>query len=76
MNLEALIAESTRLAGVRDTFGDPFKDGFLQEIARTAAGDFAWAEGIAQETLANADVPVEIWSALPRGWSTNHTPER
>lgn len=75
MNLEALIAESTRLAGVRDTFGDPLKDGFLQEIARTAAGNFAWSECIAQEALANADVPGEIWSALLRGWSTNHAPE-
>lgn len=75
MNLEALLAESARLADVRDMFGDPLKGGFLQEIARTAAGNFAWSEGVAQEALARADVPVEIWSALLRGWSTNHTPE-
>jgi Domain of unknown function (DUF4020) len=75
MNLEALLAESARLADVRDMFGDSLKGGFLQEIARTAAGNFAWSEGIAQEALARADVPVEVWSALLRGWSTNHTPE-
>jgi hypothetical protein len=75
MNLEALIAETTRLAGVKDMFGDSLKGGFLQEVARTVAGNFAWSEGVAQEALANANVPVEIWSALLRGWSTNHTPE-
>jgi hypothetical protein len=75
MNLEALLAESARLADVRDMFGDSLKGGFLQEIARTAAGNFVWSEDIAQEALARADVPVEIWSALLRGWSTNHTPE-
>ena len=74
MNLEALLAESARLADVRDRFGDPLKGGFLQEIARTAAGNFAWSEGIAQEALARTDVPVEIWSALLRGWSANHSP--
>jgi len=75
MNFEALLAESARLDEVRDMFGDSLKSGFLQEIARTSAENFAWSEGIAQEGLANADVPVEIWSALLRGWSTNHTPE-
>ena len=75
MNLEALLAESNRLADVRDMFGEPLKGGFLQEIARTAAGNFAWSEGIAREALANTDVPAEIWSALLRGWSTAHTPE-
>ena len=75
MNLEALLAESARLADVRDMFGDPLKGGFLQEIARTAAGNFAWSEGIAQEAPASADVPSEIWSALLRGWSTTHTPD-
>ncbi len=75
MSLEALVAEGTRLATVRDSFGDPLKDGFLQEVARTAAGNFAWSEAIAQEALASADVPAEIWSALLRGWSTTHTPE-
>ncbi len=75
MNLEALLAESARLADSRDMLGDPLKGGFLQEVARTAAGNFAWSEGVAQDALARADVPVEIWSALLRGWSTNHTPE-
>lgn len=75
MNLEALLAESARLADVRDMFGDSLKGGFLQEIARTAAGNFAWSEGIAQEALPRTDVPVEVWSALLRGWSTKHTPD-
>ena len=75
MNLEALLAASARFADVRDMFGDSLKGGFLQEIARTVAGNFAWSEGIAQEALGRAHVPVEIWSALLRGWSTNHTPE-
>jgi len=75
MNLEALLAESTRLADVRDMFGDSLKGGFLQEIARTANGNFAWSEGIAREALANTDVPAEIWAAMLRGWSTAHTPE-
>ena len=52
MNLEALLAENNRLADVRDMFGDSLKGGFLQEIARTTAGNFAWSEGIAQEALA------------------------
>jgi hypothetical protein len=57
-------------------FGDPLKGGFLQEIARTAAGNFAWSEGIAREALERADVPAEIWSALLRGWSAHHAPEK
>ena len=52
LNLEALLSESARLADVRDMFGDQLKGGFLQEIARTAAGNFPWSEGIAQEALA------------------------
>ncbi len=75
MNLDALLVESTRLAEVKDMFGEPFQAGFLQEIARTAAGNFAWSEGIAAEALERKDVPAEIWSALVRGWSTHHTPE-
>lgn len=75
MNLDALLAESTRLAEVKDTFGEPFQAGFLQEIARTVDGNFAWSEGIAAEALERKDVPAEIWSALVRGWSTHHTPE-
>jgi Domain of unknown function (DUF4020)/SIR2-like domain len=75
MNLEALLTESRRLADVKDMFGDPLKSGFLQEIARTAAGNFAWSEGIARDALERADVPAEIWSALLRGWSAHHTPE-
>lgn len=75
MNLEALLAENTRLADVKDMFGDPFKGGFLQEIARTAAANFTWSAGIASEALERDGVPAEIWSALLRGWSTHHTPE-
>jgi hypothetical protein len=75
MNLAALLSENTRLADVKDTFGDPLKSGFLQEIARTASGNFAWSERIAGEALERDDVPAEIWSALIRGWSTHHTPE-
>ncbi len=75
MNLDALLVESTRLAEVKDTFGKPFQAGFLQEVARTAAGNFAWSEGIAAEALERKDVPTEIWSAMVRGWSTHHTPE-
>jgi len=75
MNLEALLAENSRLADVKDMFGEPLKSGFLQEIARTAAGNFAWSEGIAREALERADVPAEIWSALLRGWSAHHTLE-
>jgi hypothetical protein len=75
MNLEALLAENTRLADVKDMFGDPLKGGLLQEIARTAAGNFAWSEAIAGQALEHDDVPAEIWSALLRGWSTHHTPE-
>jgi Domain of unknown function (DUF4020) len=75
MNLEALIAESTRLGGVRDTFGDSLKEGLLQEIARAAAEHFAWSEGIAQAALASEGILQEIWSALLRGWSSTHTPK-
>jgi len=75
MNLDALLAESNRLAEVKDTFGEPFQAAFLQEIARTAAGNFVWSEGIAAQALARKDVPTEIWSAMLRGWSTHHTPE-
>jgi len=75
MNLEALFAENTRLADVKDMFGDPLKAGFLQELARTASENFAWSKGIAGEGLERNDIPVEIWSALLRGWSTHHTPE-
>jgi SIR2-like domain len=75
MNLDALLDESTRLAEVKDTFGEPFQAGFLQEIARTAAKNFVWSEGIAAEALERKDLPAEIWSALVRGWSTHHTPE-
>ena len=75
MNLDALLVESTRLAEVKDAFGEPFQAGFLQEIARTAASNFAWSEGIAAEALERKGVPAEIWSALVRGWSTQHTPK-
>ena len=75
MDLEALLAENNRLADVKDMFGEPLKGGFQQEIARTAAGNFAWSEGISREALERTDVPAEIWSALLRGWSTAHTPE-
>ncbi|HEY1901726.1 MAG TPA: SIR2 family protein [Terracidiphilus sp.] len=76
MNLEALLAENSRLADVKDIFGGPLKGGFLQEIARTGAGNFAWSEGIAREALERANVPAEIWSALLRGWSSTHTLEQ
>lgn len=75
MNLAALLVENTRLANVRDMFGDSLKSGFLQEIARTVAGNFAWSEGIAREALDRADVSAEIWSALLHGWSAHHPPE-
>jgi hypothetical protein len=75
MNLEGLLAESARLADVKDMFGSPLKGGFLQDIARTTAGNFAWSERIAEQALARTDVPYEIWSALLRGWSSDHTPE-
>lgn len=76
MKLNALLEESARLAKVKDTFGEPFQAGFLQEIARTVEGNFAWSEGIAAEALERKDVPAEIWLALLRGWSTHHTPEQ
>lgn len=75
MNLAAVLAENTRLAEVKNIFGDSLKSGFLQEIARTASGNFAWSEGIAGEALERDDIPAEIWSALLRGWSTHHRPE-
>lgn len=75
MNLEALSAESARLATVIDPFGDLSKDGFLQEIARTAAANFSWSEAIARAALKSAEPPIEIWSALLRGWSSTHTHE-
>lgn len=75
MNLQALLEESTRLVGVKDTFGDSLKGGFLQEISRVAAGNTAWSKGIAQAALARTDIPAEIWSALLRGWTGEHTPE-
>jgi hypothetical protein len=75
MNLQVLLEESTRLVGVKDTFGDSLQRRFLQEISRAAAGNFVWSEAIAAEALKRNDVPAEIWSALLRGWSTQHTPE-
>lgn len=76
MNLEAVIAESTRLASiVNDPFGDSPKDGFFEGIARAATANFAWSERIAGEALARADVPFEVWSALLRGWSSAHSVE-
>ena len=76
MNLESLSAECTRLATVTDPFGDLSKDGFLQEIARTVAANFPWSEVIAREALESAEPPIEIWSALLRGWSSDHTQEQ
>jgi hypothetical protein len=75
MDLQALLEESTRLAGAKDTFGDSLQGGFLQEISRAAAGNIAWSEGIARDALARTDIPAEIWSALLRGWTSEHTPE-
>jgi len=75
MNLEALSIESARLATLTDPFGDTSKDGFLQEIARTAAANFTWSERIAAEALDSAQPPAEIWSALLRGWSSSHIVE-
>jgi hypothetical protein len=75
MNLEALSAESARLANVTDPFGETSTEGFLQEIARAAAANFPWSQRIAREALNSAQPPVEIWSALLRGWSSTHTLE-
>lgn len=75
MDLESLCDELARLATVTDPFGDSSKDGFLQEIARTAAANFAWSEGVARNALECAQPAVEIWSALLRGWSSPHTLE-
>jgi hypothetical protein len=76
MDLEALSAELARLATVTDPFGDSSKDGFLQEIARTAAANFLWSEGIASSALESALPPAEIWSALLRGWTSIHSLEQ
>ena len=72
MSLEELQAERARLAEVTDPFGDSSKDGFLQEIARTAEANFAWFIGIAREALATDEPSSEIWSALLRGCSSPH----
>ena len=47
-----------------------FKAGFLQEIARTAAGNFAWSEGIAAEALEAQTFPSRSGRRWLRGWST------
>jgi len=73
MNLEMLCSETMRLALINDSFGDSPKDGFLQEVARAVSSNFAWSEGIAKEALANPEVPLEIWSALLRGWTSGHS---
>jgi hypothetical protein len=72
MNLDALLAECARLCTLTDPFGDSSKDGFLQEIARTAAANFPWSIAIAEEAAAKAESPTEIRSALLRGWSSAH----
>jgi len=72
MDLGSLLAECARLSTLTDSFGDSSKDGFLQEIARTAAANFPWSMAIAEEAVASAKHPVEIWSALLRGWSSAH----
>ncbi len=72
MNLEALLAERERLSSPTDPFMASSKDEFLQEIARAAADDFRWSLFIAEEALACTEPPVEIWSALLRGWSCAH----
>ena len=76
MDLETLSAELARLATVTDPFGDSSKDGFVQEIARTAAANLPWSEGVARNALESAQPTVEIWSALLRGWSSPHTLEQ
>lgn len=72
MDLDSLLAECARLSTLTDPFGDSSKDGFFQEIARTSAANFTWSMAIAQEAVASAEHPVEIWSALVRGWSSAH----
>jgi hypothetical protein len=74
MNLEALQAEYARLSTLTDPFGDS-KDGFLQEIARTAAANFPWSMAIAEEAMASGEPPIGIWSALLQGLSSAHEPE-
>jgi hypothetical protein len=75
MDLDEVVGESARLAEVKDTFGDSMQSGFLQEISRATAANLAWSEGIAREALERTDIPAEIWSALVRGWTGNHTVE-
>lgn len=75
MDLDALLAECARLSTLTDPFGDSSKDGFIQEIARTAAANFPWSMSIAEEAVASTDHPVAIWSALLRGWSSAHDVE-
>ncbi len=72
MDLNALLAERTRLSGLTDPFGDSSKGGFLQEIIRTASANFPWSMAIAEEALASAEYPIEILSALLQGWSCAH----
>jgi len=73
MNLDTICSESARLALVKDSFGDRPKDAFLQEVARAVSSNFAWSEGIADEALARTEVPLEIWSAMLRGWASGHS---
>lgn len=76
MDLQALVDESARLTGVKDTFGDSLQGGFLQEISRATAENLPWSETIAGEALLRDDVPTELWAALLRGWTGEHTPEQ
>jgi hypothetical protein len=75
MNLDALLAECTRLSTLTDPFGDSSKNGFLQEMARATAANFSWSMAIAEEALAGAESPIEIWSSLLQGWSSAHSLE-
>jgi hypothetical protein len=75
MNLEALQAEYTRLSTLTDPFGDSSEEGFLQEIARTAAGNFPWSMAIAEEAMAKPEPTIGIWPALLLGLSSAHQPE-
>jgi hypothetical protein len=72
MHLDALLAECARLSTLTDPFGDSLKGGFLQEITHTAAANFPWSITIAEEAVISAEPPIEIWSALLRGWSSTH----
>lgn len=72
MNLEALSFECTRLAEVKDMFGDSMKVGFLQEVSRTSSSNFAWSERIALEAINAKFTDAELWSALLRGWNGKH----